>query len=583
MQVNFLENFAQLNNGDNSGTIWATKNIDPLHNPGKVNISKILGFRSNTADLANLGAPAAGFAYTSAFATDAYYAVADDRVFDTGEAEASSTWAETTNTPTDCDINSDIIAFNSKIYVATANFLKSLASYGGSFSNINALSSFPHSMCVFANRLYVSDNAENIESMNTSEAYSTSGANTIDLNTTTGENQLITKIAAVSNGIWIATIYTDKRGGEMIFWDGVTENVADERYLLRFGALAMVIKDDRPYIMDSQGRLRVFDGTTFKEIGRLPITDDSLSGYNDNSNDRWIHPNGMLVVDEEIYCLVRNTMSDSTLNPIENLPSGVWAWNSNYGLYHKYSFVNSDIGPNPDAIADYGVSELSKVGALFAGDATGGSVPDRDEESEFLAGITYFTDATATSTAFGITNVVNNKQKGGYLVTAQLNSKNFDEQWKEVVATFDRLKNSTDRIFIKYRTYESTPIYGTGTWAEDTRITTTTDLSSLSEGDEIEILRGKGAGACLTIDYISGTMVRFKENPLSNMSGTVRFRGQKWQEVVVIDETDLHFIKKSLDAKTGAWVQFKVFMVGTGKSPQLIKLISNSAPQGDYK
>lgn len=577
MKLNLIPQFIQPNNGDNQATIWASKNIDPSSNKGKIRLAPPLGFVTSTAEEANLGAPAWGFAFTSAFATDKYYAVADDRVWESANRDPNSGWSEVASTPTDINEDSDIIAFNSKIYIATTNFLKSYTQSGG-FANVNGISAVPHSMTVYANRLYISDNSEKVESMNTSETYVTSGSNTIDLNATTGESQLITKIKSVSNGIWIATIYTDKVGGEMIFWDGETANVASARYKLTRGALSMEIVDDRPYIIDSLGRLRVFDGTTFVEIARFPIIDESLDDFNSNNNDRWIHPNGMIRVEDEIYILANNLMSDETTQePIENFPAGVWAYNKENGLYHKYSIVNADIvAPSPgDTQLDFGISEYVKVGAIYRSDA-GGSIVDREDESEILAGIQYYTSATATKAAIGVTNVIDTVKKAGYLVTAQLNAESFDEVWKEVIAVHDRLKNSTDRIVIKHRTYESDPIYGTGTWSEDTRFTTLADLSTIDSGDEIEVLRGTGAGECLTIDNISGTMVRLKENFLTGMTGTLRFRAQKWSEIGKQVNQDEQFLRRTLDSSPSAWVQFKIFMVGTGKSPQLIKLLSVS-------
>ena len=122
MILEFLQNFNQNNRGDISGTLWATKNIDPELNPGKINISKTMGYRTNTDDKANLEAPAWGFAYSSVVGTtDRYFAVADDRCWETSSANPDAAWTEMSNTPTDVDANSDIIAFNSKIYVATSN------------------------------------------------------------------------------------------------------------------------------------------------------------------------------------------------------------------------------------------------------------------------------------------------------------------------------------------------------------------------------------------------------------------------------------------------------------------------------
>lgn len=577
MIIDFLQNFNQANRGDRDGTIWSSKNIDPQINPEKINISKVLGYRTNTDSEANLGAVASAFAFTDEFAIDRYYAIADDRFWNSASDNPNSPWTEVVGTPTNCNYDSDLIFYNGKIYLATSDNLKSYTQVGG-FSDINALSANPHSMTIFANRLYVSDNNDHVESMDSSETYSASGSNTIDLSLTSGLDQVITKIEAVSGGIWIATIYTRRRGGEMIFWDGETENVASARYKTPNGVLAMCIKDDRPYILDGQGRLRVFDGTSFVEISRLPLNDASLDKFNLGDNRRFIHPNGMIVVDDEIYCLVSNIPSDNAQDPVERLPAGVWAYNENHGLYCKYTFSNTALGPSPATPTDFGVGELVKVGALFNSSGAGSSEVDLDDQSEFLAGISYYSDATTTKAAIGITNVINNVQKGGYFVTAQLSAENFDEAWKEVVAVHDKFNNSTDRIIIKYRTSEATPIYATGTWSSDTILRSTSDLSTVENGDEVEILRGTGAGACFHIDSITGTYrMQLDYNPLSGMTGTCRFRVQKWQKVAIQDDTTVQFIRRTLNEAKGSWVQFKVFMVGTGKSPQLIKLISSSS------
>jgi hypothetical protein len=586
MIIDFLQQFQQANRGDRLGRIWATKNIDPNINPGKVNISKVLGKCFSQADDADFTGVMGGFTILD----DKYYAIGTDRVWRTSGEEPGEGWAEVPSTPTDCSSNSDIKAFNGKVYIATnAALTAALKSYDTSsgWSTIDTLTNGKTKiMTVYNNRLYIKDTDETVISMSTAEALATSSSYTIDINATTGENQLITKIEAVSDGIWIATIYTNKTGGEMIFWDGVTANVASARYKVPRGVLSIAVKDDRPYIIDSQGRLRVFDGTTFTEIDRLPIVDEELLDFADQNNTRFVHPNGMSVVNDELYILVSNARDESGKDPVERMPGGIWAYNSEFGLYHKYSFVNSDITAATPTITDFGQNEIYKVGALFPASAVGFGVA-LDDSSEVLASISFTTNASSfvdnDLAAVAITNQANDIKKAGYFVTAQLTAETFDETWKEVIAVHDRLKNSTDRIIIKYRTYETDPIYGTGTWAEDKRITSTADVSSLSAGDEIEILRGTGAGECLTIDSISSTQIRFKENYLSGMTGTCRFRGQKWKEIGQQLNQDEHFLRRILDARHGAWVQFKVFMIGTGKSPQLIKLLSISSPNANTK
>lgn len=586
MIVDFLQQFNQPNTGDNQGTVWASKNIR-LDNKGKVSLSPVMGYKTDTTAQSNLGTAMWGVTFVSimtgtAGTVDQYYAVADDRVWESANSNPNSAWTEVSSTPTDIDSDSDIIAWNGKVYVLAGGFLRSYTKSVG-FSTVDNLNFGAGTLAIYANRLYYTDRDDEILSINTSETPSTLGSsNALELQTTLGSNLVITKIASVSDGLWIATLFSDKEGGEMIKWDGETANVVDSRYSLPNGVLSMEIMNNRPYIVDAKGIVRVFDGTDFSPIAQFPILyDEKLQGFNADSNDRWIHPRGMVRVDDEIYFLVNNIMQDSTQNPIENMPAGVWAWNKNHGLYHKYSMVNVDL--TSVTLKDFGAGELAQVGALVRSEATGGISITRANQSEVFAGVKLYTDATSTKGAIAITNEEDDIKKAGYFVTAQLNAEQFDEVWKEVIAVHDRFKNSTDRIVIKYRTYESDPIYGTATWAEDTRLTTNIDLSNVDEGDEIEILRGVGSGLCLTVKNKSGTQVRFKENFLSSMTGTCRIRAQKWQEAALQDNTDEHFLRKTLDASSGAWVQFKVFMVGTGKSPQLIKLLSVSGKDQNAK
>lgn len=572
--------FVQLNDGDIGGSVWATKNIDPEVNNGKIRLSKVLGFRTNTADDSDLVQAAVGFTYTEAFVTNRYFAVAGDRMWRTSNDEGTSGWTDVSGSDSlGISSNSDIIAFHTTNYDV---FVASDDLYGydnSSFVSVGGLGTgSPHSMCVYDDRLYVTDNSR-IECLESDETYHTSESYTIDPNTIAEKKVYITKIAPVSDGIWIATTYQDEAGGEMIFWDGVSENLATAQYKLSRGALAMCIKDDRPYIVDTIGRVRVFDNTTFVEIGRFPVKDRPLENYSSNDNDKWIHPNGMITVNDEIYMLVSNKYDDTNYNPEENFPAGIWAWNKNYGLYCKYTYSDVEVGPSPATPTDYGAFDLDQVGALFQ--STGGQSLDEDERSEVMAGIRYYTDATTAAAAIAITDCPDTVAKAGYFVTSQIQADEFNEQWKNIVAVYDRLASTSSRIVVKYRTYEETPVYGTGTWAEDTRITTTS-ASSISEGDEVEILRGKGSGLCLTVESVSGTQVRFKENSLSSMSGTCRFRVQNWKEIADVSDTTSCYLKRVVSGGDGAWIQIKVYMEGSGKSPQLQRLIMRSTNKEEY-
>jgi hypothetical protein len=199
-----------------------------------------------------------------------------------------------------------------------------------------------------------------------------------------------------------------------------------------------------------------------------------------------------------------------------------------------------------------------------------------------LAGIKYYTDATSTKGAIGITDVTNIIQKAGYFVTAQIGAEQVAEQWQKVIALYDKFKNSTDKIIIKYRTSEDDPVYGTGTWSEDDILRSTDDLSTVSGGDEVEILQGKGAGLCTHIKSITGNYRMTLDETISGMSGTCKFRVQKWKKVGEIADQEGSFTSLGFDSNASSWIQFKIFIIGTGRSPQISRIVSKSEPSEDY-
>lgn len=576
-------NFKQVNDGDTDGSIWSTKNINPETNHGKVQVSKVFGYRTDTVEESNLTAVPTGFAYTDAFSPtkDGYYCVAGNRVWQTATTKPNSTWDEVSGTPTTHTFGSDIAEFNSKIYVAGDD----LDVFNGStWSTISGgLNGLVHSMAVYANKLYISDNGKLVYSMTTGEVLSKTGTATINLDTVTGTGLNITSIRAVSNGIWIAATYERKQGGEMIFWDGETENKATNRYKLSRGALALTIKDDRPYILDSKARLRVFDGTSFTEIAKFPVPDGDLRNFNISGNDRFIHPNGMVTRRNEIYFLLKNERSDITQRPFETMPSGIWAYSTDFGLYHKHSFTQTQFGAaTTGTVTDFGASELVQTGALEITDANIGVAVDADERIDLLAGVQYYTDATNTNVAIGFLDGDNDVEKGGYLTSTQLQAEEIGEVWQDIVAYVDKFKNSTDKLIIKFRTSEDDPVYVTGRWSADDILRSDTDMTGVSTGDEVEILRGKGAGLLSKITSLTNNNRMVLKDTISGMSGTCTFRVQKWKEINRIDDQTTFVKNMTIGSNTGGWVQYRVFMVGAGKSPQLQRLVSVSKPDSKF-
>jgi hypothetical protein len=580
MIQDLLQQFQQANRGEKQGTIWATKNIDPRIHEDNVQVSRVFGYNISSEieeDLeyqvgdVNQPNPPSGFAFTEQI-TGANTIFATIGLGVWGANITNKEWTLIDNR--NCSINSDIIAFNDAVYVATKDGLDEL-DLNADWSQITTLADSPHSFTIYGNRLYVSDDQDKVYSMTAAGSASKTGSYTIQLESTTGADQTIVKIAAVSDGIWIATLFTNKMGGEMIFWDGVSENIASARYELPSGALAMTIKDDRPYVIDALGRLRVFDGTTFPEVARFPIYDEQLKDFNNDSNNRWIHPNGMIVIDEEIHVLVSNEIDGDSGDEIENLPAGIWAWNPTNGLYHKHSFVPALITGGGQTVSSFGLFNLNRVGALFNGFANGSVETDADERTTLWAGVSYDTDTTHN--AIGIVNYSEDINKAGYFVSNPITATTFDDVWKEIVPTYHKFSNLTDKVVIKYRVVEDTPIYADGYWSDNTILRSNDDLSDVENGDEVEILTGTGAGLCATITSITGQYrIQLDANSLTGMTGDCRFRIQKWIKLESINDIENTFKRITIGDNSDS-IQFKVYMEGVGSSPRLKRLISVSS------
>lgn len=571
--------FFQGGEGDLKGSLWSTFNMDFNRNFGKVQPSTRMMWSSNTAEESNLEAPAVAFADNGV----RYVAVADDRVWRTTSlSTANSLWEEAGSTPTDMSDGSDVKWFNDKFYVTADDNIKSYNGVSTFSSSLQALTGgASHNMTIFANRLYVQTNDTIVYSMDDTETFATSGSNTIDLVKTTGFDQTITSMESVSDGIWIATLFTDHIDGEMILWDGETENTAANRFKIPSGVLAMTIKDDRPYVLDGLGRLRVYDGTTFVEVARLPINNEQLVEFNSTNNDRFIHPNGMVATEKEILILINTTQEDSTLDSLERVPSGVWAYNKDNGFYHKWSpsnYQTSQSSTSGGTVVDYGMSEVSEVGALFLSQVSPSNTPDWNDQSDVLAGIKYYTDATTTSTGFFITDKDNDVIKSGYFTTTQIQAEQVRESWNMVHALYKQMDNATDKLVIKYKVVQDDPEYFTGTWSDDDTFTSTGSMTNVVAGDEVEIVRGEGAGLCAHISSISeagGTYTVNLDESISGMSGTLKFRTQKWKKIDEVADTVNDMSSFAIN-EVSSWIQFKVWFVGTGKNPELHRLIIGS-------
>ncbi len=567
------------------GTLFSTFNIDLRSNVGHLRVSpRLLLTTDNITDLdvavgfqiftdQNAGvqyiwAVAGKFIWRSLL-TDGYIA-AFGKDISTGTPDGSNA-ANSMNSD-----YSDLVFYGKTYMVASGNtslycYTASSGQWTNPASSPNLSGGSPHPMCVFGARFYVVDVGTQVRSMTTAFGVPTSsGSNFLDLTNKGYPVTIITTLKQTSSEIWIGTINQSESGCYVFSWDGTTATDPNAAYFIpdASGILAIIIKNDSPWLIDNNGRLLYRSSQSFVEApnGRLPakypkFLKNSLSG----KNDRWIHPNGICLVDGRIRILINNEYADSGATIEENIASGIWEYAEDTGWIHIASL--SMYLASGGSLADYGQNRIVRVGALFS--AKDDSVT-ASRNGTMLLGAQYYSDASATKYGIFTDDSNDSVQKFGYIITPKIYSSQIRETWQKLYVRLRKLLVETDRIIVKYRTSEVSPVEATITWTSTTTATSSTDLSAY-EGYEIEVLQGKGAGKCSKITsavFAAGsTSLVFEETFTGASSGTAKARFQFWKEISqpftdqVNDVAEFAFAEMSMSS----WIQLKLCMQFTGK------------------
>ena len=431
-------------------------------------------------------------------------------------------------------------------------------------------------------RLYYTDNKVTIKSIDTSNVVASSGDYFINIGNSLGE---ITTIISDTQKIFIATLMTndsigDNSVGSILVWDGISSQITAEYKLKTAGVLAMVSDGENVCAIDTEGRILKYTGYSFTEIARLPINKTLLTNATTTEGtSRFVHFNGMEITkDNTLLVAVNNLNSEDDDSVNENLPSGIWECDlSNGNFIHKYSFTLKAY--DSATITDFGQNKISAIGAIKLNPMNAASNAGR---GSLLAGATYFTDATTTASCVFIDSPSApdsdvEGQKRGYFITTWFNATDLVENFVRLSEIHRRFLNATDKMIFKYRLIEEAPVVATITWVDTTHFTTTTNISAYgptqspfegSIGGEVEILQGKGAGACVHITAISevgGTYTVTVDNVVTGMTtGTAKARFQKWIKILPESIGQIVSYSQMDISKANTRIQIKCAMEFTG-------------------
>ncbi len=550
--------FVQPNRGDLIGGIFSTFNMDFDSVLGRVLVSPTVRINTDDGDDALLGIPLA-FVRSSADTTDRWWALCGTVLFKTTATNPTGAFTQDaiSNSPTNATVvSSDMVDFNGKLYVSLPTDIAELESgtwdvdWWTTIPSGTALTTgIAHPIHASIKRnLFIVGDGNLIHVMDKNENASNSRI------ILPNEFEIIW-IRSAQNGTWIGARNKENGEAEAFFWDEHSENYNFSHKLKSDRTFAGVIKNGIPYTINGAGQLLAYaGGEGFKEMAVLPIFQTGFKWEDGSTVNRCVHRNGMAVIDEEIHMLISAAPDgDTAAKFLFNFPAGIWTFDENSGLRHKYSLSQYD-----GTEIDYGAMVLDSVGALVPTGVV----------NKFLAGGQIRTNsATEREAIFYMDDGRTNKR--GHFITSIFESSAFEDVFQDLLLSFKRFINSGDRIIVKYRAVKDInyPIAAaTCTWASTTTLTLTAVqagvITNIAAGDEVMIKNGKGAGATLNISSVTkanGTYtVTLDEAVAAGVaSGTFSCEINNWTVCATVSTQSIERQEFDLDVP-GTWLQLKV-------------------------
>lgn len=512
----------QDNKNQFNGNIAESFNLDLVSNRGKIGVTrakKISDFQTSfggtTRPIMGISSGTFGLFFTGV-------ETALDSVFEGGETAFSSTFVRDASS---FDIGldeGDLLVVNDKIYITgSQSFAYTTMNTFGTWTDVSSpalTDNTPHLLTSLGNNVYVTNDYNKVGVIDSSNTLSLTGTSTLDLDV---DGYVITVFMSGLDRVWIGVSGRGNRVANgtcyMYEWDGESENQPSQKYEIdASGLICGVVKDGIPYVLDTNGRLLRYAGSSFVEVARLPYKKgEFMAGYDSSTIGgvaRAINPRSITVDGDEILINVSNRLED---NYWADFPSGVWAYSEENGLYHKLSASYQAVADTGTTnMQDHGQMRVAQAGAIFVHNPTQASFYDSGEGGRILFSQQYFNSAddnvnyvTASDvtlmTGLFADDTQNNTQKYGYFITPELHTDDIEDTWQKVYLKHKQLLDSADKIVVKYREEVKPKVTTDITWLDIDRFTTTTDVSAFTQNQEVQIVQGFGSGKSFTISSIS--------------------------------------------------------------------------------
>jgi hypothetical protein len=331
---NTNKQWKQANNSDLQGNISVTKNIN-FDNEGYLRLSNSSRAAMHSSINADFDNPAA-FIYNNDLS--AYVIPTWDLMFQVGTDILADypVGVGGSGTVPSTDIETDVVWFNNKMVVSQDTDVDYYDASTNAWvdTNISLTSDGQHPMVNF-----LSQQALAIANVNTVGLYASpfSATPTLITTLTIPAEFEITSVCYLNQNLYIGTKNIQGEHAFMFVWNG-SGSAAQQAYEVDSNTIfSMCVHKGSIVLLDGTGELLRFNGGGFTFLDAFPIyyTDMSLADFANVD----MYKNIMKSNGDVLYILLSND-NNSTAKLI-NQPDGVWCYDDNVGLYHKYSLTNS--------------------------------------------------------------------------------------------------------------------------------------------------------------------------------------------------------------------------------------------------
>lgn len=500
----------QPNDGNSRGNVFMSYGLDLETNKGKVGVSEQVKKLVNQTDNADFdGYASTIIAYSDDGATGKIFAVSD-KTFSASYSDPLGTWTEESSgsVPSSGNTIMDGAYFDGLVLVAEATDIKSwngttwTSWWQGTLGQSALATGERHIIKVGSDgNLYIVDNGNKVYRVTPTGTITKTGNGSLDFS---ARNLELSCMGVTSTRMFIGSIDLTGEEGAILEWD-MSPSASTVNKIHKIGAKGVrciAIWNDTPIAVLSDGRVKYFDGLSFKEFDKTSIKFPIAGNY--ELADNFIHPNGWAIIDNLPHFLVTGKTDDnnsltSTKNSNYVMPAGVWCLDPSIGLYHRYA-----LGTGLSTQEDYGKMSVREVGALYSLQRT---------QSKFLASYQYYLDDESNTLSTLVYHDNENTQPArGYLMTPfMLNVKAVAKN----IETYHKEMATGESVNIYFRHGEQDKLSQSATWVSTTQANIVgTDLG-IVKGDVAFVKMGNGSGLLLRVSEVSEsstvTAVTFQE------------------------------------------------------------------------